>query len=102
MAISVGENSTVTLIKNLLTNCNSGIQSHTGAVTVVQQNTLSGNRTSLRALHYSDQTTSGGTIYVSNSIISNSVQAEVMQVDNSVVQFDYCLTGLTLMPGMGN
>ena len=102
MAISVGENSTATLRKNLLTHCSSGIQSHTGSVVVAQQNTLYGNSIGLRAMHYNGELASGGTIKISNSIISNSLQAELLEADNSVVQFEYCLTDLVLRPGPGN
>ncbi len=102
MAISIGENSTAMVRKNLLTHSGSGIQSHTGSVVLAQQNTLFGNRIGLRALHYSNELSSGGTIQLSNSIIASSGYAELIQVENSIIQFEYCLTDLELMPGQGN
>lgn len=102
MAISIGENSTALIYRNLLTHSNAGIQSHTGAVVDAQQNTLYGNTYGIRAFHNTGETSSGGTIYVSNSIISNSVQGELIQVDNSEVNFEYNLTDLVLLSGTGN
>lgn len=102
MAISIGESSTALVNGNLLVHSNAGIQSHTGAIVHAQQNTLYGNSYGIRAFHNAGETTSGGTIYVSNSIISNSIQGELIQVDNSEVHFDYNLTDLVLLPGTGN
>ncbi|MEN8157804.1 MAG: CotH kinase family protein [Bacteroidota bacterium] len=102
MAVSIGESSTVLVRKNLLTNSTGGIQSHTGAVTTAQQNTLYGNGYGLWALHYTNQLTSGGTIHISNSIISNSLQRDTLTVSNSVVEFEYCMTDSAVMPGPGN
>jgi len=102
MAISIGENSTALVYRNLLTHSNAGIQSHFGAIVNAQQNTLYGNTYGIRAFHNTGETSSGGTIYVSNSIISNSVQGELIQVDNSEVNFEYNLTDLVLLSGTGN
>lgn len=102
MAISIGENSTAFIYRNLLTHSNAGIQSHFGAIVNAQQNTLYGNTYGIRAFHNTGETSSGGTIYVSNSIISNSVQGELIQVDNSEVNFEYNLTDLVLLSGTGN
>lgn len=102
MAISIGENSTAIVSENLLLFSTAGIQSHRGSIVHSEQNTLYGNTYGIRAFHDVGELTSGGTIYVSNSIISNSVQGEITQVDNSEVHFEYNLTDLVLLPGTGN
>jgi parallel beta-helix repeat protein len=102
MGISIGENSTALVYKNLLTKSNAGIQSHTGAVVDARLNTLYGNSYGIRAFHNTGEESSGGTIYVSSSIISNSVQGDLIEVGNSVVNFDYTLSDLVLLPGTGN
>lgn len=102
MAISVGENSTASISENLLLFSIAGIQSHRGSVVHSEQNTLYGNTYGIRAFHDVGELTSGGTIYVSNSIISESVQGEITQVDNSEVHFEYTLTDQVLLPGTGN
>ena len=102
MGISVGENSTALVYKNLLTHSNAGIQSHTGAVVDARLNTMYANIYGVRAFHNDGELSSGGAITVSSSIISNSMQEDVIQVDNSVVDFDYTLTDMVLLPGSGN
>lgn len=102
MGISIGENSTVLAFKNLCINSNAGIQSHTGAVVDTRQNTLYGNTYGIRAFHNDGEQSSGGTIYVSSSIISSSIQADQVQVSNSLVNFDYTLSDTELLPGTGN
>ncbi len=102
MGISIGENSTVLVYKNLLTKSNAGIQSHTGAIVDARLNTLYGNSYGIRAFHNTGEESSGGTIYVSSSIISNSVQGDLIEVGNSVVNFDYTLSDLVILPGTGN
>jgi hypothetical protein len=102
MAVSIGENTTAFVYGNLLLDSDAGIQSHTGSVVHSQQNTLYGNIFGIRAFHDDGQTTTGGTIYVSNTIISNCIQGELIQVDNSQVYFDYNLTDQVLLSGTGN
>jgi len=102
MGISIGENSTALVCENLLLHSNAGIQSHTGALVHSQQNTIYGNSYGIRAFHNDGELSSGGTIYVSTSIISNSLLEELTAVDNSEVYFEYTLTDVDLLPGTGN
>ncbi len=102
MGISIGENSTALVYRNRLSHSNAGIQSHTGAVVESQLNTLYGNSYGIRAFHNDGEVSSGGSISVSSSIISNSVLGDVIQVANSTVNFDYTLTDMDLLPGPGN
>lgn len=102
MGISVGESSTVLAYKNLCIDSKAGIQSHTGAIVDTRLNTLYGNTYGIRALHDDWEASSGGTIFVSSSIISNSVLGDLIQVANSQVSFDYTLSDLVLLPGTGN
>ena len=102
MGISIGENSTALVYKNLLIHSKAGIQSHTGAVVDARLNTLYGNTYGIRAFHNDGESTSGGTIYVSSSIISNSTLGDQIQVGNSALSFDYCLSDLVNLPGTGN
>jgi len=102
MGISIGESSTALVYRNLLIHSNAGIQSHTGAVVDARLNTLFGNTYGIRALHNNGEESSGGTIYVSSSIISNSVQGDIIQVSNSELHFDHTLSDLAMLPGTGN
>ncbi len=102
MGISIGENSTALVYKNLLIHSKAGIQSHTGAVVDARLNTLYGNTYGIRAFHNDGESTSGGTIYVSSSIISNSTLGDQIQVGNSALSFDYCLSDLVSLPGIEN
>lgn len=102
MGISVGESSTVLAYKNLCVHSNAGIQSHTGAVVDSRLNTLYANTYGVRAFHNDGETTSGGTIYVSSSIIAASVLGDLIQATNSQAFFDYTLSDSQLLPGMGN
>lgn len=102
MAISIGEQSTVLVSHNLLIHSHGGIQTHTGAVVRALQNTIYGNAQAIRALHYSHETTSGGTIHLTNTIIAATSGTEVIQTDNSAVTIEYCLADSLLLPGEGN
>ena len=102
MGVSVGENSTVLVYKNLLINSNAGIQSHTGAVVNAKLNTLHGNTYGIRALHNDGEVNSGGTIYLSSSILSGSILGDLIEVGNSQVSFDYTLSDQSVLPGIGN
>lgn len=102
MGISIGEYSTVLVYKNLCINSNAGIQSHTGAVVDAWLNTLYGNIYGIRAFHYDGEESSGGTISLSSSIISGSMQGDLIGVGNSQAFFDYCMTDQDLLPGTGN
>jgi len=102
MGISVGEGSTVFAYKNLVSNSNAGIQSHTGATVDARLNTLYGNNYGIRAFHYDGQESSGGNIYVSSSIISGSILGDVIGVSNSTTVFEYTLTDIVLLAGTGN
>ncbi|MEA3476907.1 MAG: right-handed parallel beta-helix repeat-containing protein [Bacteroidota bacterium] len=102
MGISIGENSTALVYKNLLIYSNGGIQSHTGSVVDARLNTLYGNNHGIRAFHDTGEESSGGTITVSSSIISNSVLGDMIRVANSIVNAEYTLTDLILLPGTGN
>jgi CotH kinase protein/Lamin Tail Domain/Right handed beta helix region len=102
MGISIGESSTALVAGNLVTHTNAGIQSHRGSVVYARQNTLYGNTYGIRAFHDDGESTSGGNIYVSNTIITNCSQGEVQEVDNSEVFFDYNLTDSVLLSGNGN
>jgi hypothetical protein len=102
MAISIGESTTAFVYGNLLTNSNAGIQSHTGAIVHSQQNTIFGNIYGIRAFHNAGESTTGGTIYVTNSIISNSQLGDLIEVANSESHFNYTLTDSAMLPGTGN
>lgn len=102
MAISVGENSTAIVSGNLLTYCVSGIQSHFGSIVSADQNTLHGNIQGLRAFHNSSEETSGGTLLISNSIISECINRLLIVKENSVVSINYCLSDSLISNGVGN
>ena len=60
MGISVGESTTAVIKRNIVVNCEGGIQVHTGATGHIENNTLYSNIVSLKCIHYDHQTTSGG------------------------------------------
>lgn len=102
MGVSVGETSTATILKNIITNNSAGIQSHSGSVLTCDRNTLYANKVGLRAYHNYGQTTSGGTIHIKNSIISNCTSNVTAVVDNSSIDITYCLSDSVLPVGEGN
>jgi len=102
MGVSVGETSTVVLKGNLLFNNYSGIQSHSGSVINADRNTIYNNKEGLRAFHDNGQTTSGGTINIKNSIISNCTNKVIATVGNSVIVIDYCLSDSLISIGSNN
>ncbi len=102
MGVSVGETSTVILKSNLLINNYSGIQSHSGSVIDADRNTVYGNKEGLRAFHDNGQATSGGTINIKNSIISNCTNLLSTQVANSSLTINYCLSDSLINIGSGN
>jgi parallel beta-helix repeat protein len=101
MGISVGEHSTALITRNLVTHCIGGIQSHYGSVVKAINNTLYSNAQGIRAFHNTSEETSGGTIHVSNAIISSGTSIFVVK-PNSEVRFNYCLTDSVLLEGTGN
>jgi len=102
MGISIGESTTALAHNNLCIHSRAGIQSHSGAVVDARLNTLYGNTHGIRAFHNDGEVSSGGTIYVTSSILSSSTQADLIEVANSQVSFDYTLSDLALLPGTGN
>lgn len=101
MGISIGENSTVRVHRNLVTHCQGGIQSHFGSEVEATNNTLYSNILGIRAYHNYSEETSGGTIHVSNSIISGASKVFAVK-PNSEVTFRYCLTDSVPQEGPGN
>jgi|GEM_PF-1634671 len=101
MGISVGENSTAVVHRNLITNCLGGIQSHFGSIVEVTNNTLYSNALGIRAFHNYSEESSGGTAHISNTIISGGTKIFALK-PNSVVSFNYCLTDSVPLEGNGN
>ncbi len=102
MGLSVGESSTAKADGNLLLFNVGGIQSHYGSVVTARQNTLHGNRQGLRLFHNTGETSSGGTLIISNSIISGSWAKFMLTVPNSVSEINYCLSDSAITGGVGN
>lgn len=101
MGISVGEHSTVRVHRNLVSHCLGGIQSHYGSVVTATNNTLYANTQGIRAFHNSNEETSGGTAFVSNTIISDATKLFAVK-PNSEITFSYCLTDSVSLEGTGN
>lgn len=100
--ISVGESSTVNIIRNIVANCEVGIQAHTEATGYIENNTLYSNNISLKCYHYDDQPTSGGNAFVTNSIFSNSIEEVFKLVENSTLSITYSLSNTDSLSGDGN
>jgi hypothetical protein len=101
MGVSIGENSQAIVYRNIIANCNGGIQVHTGAIADIINNTLYNNETAILGYHYENTPNSGGTAHVINTLFSqNSVDFALQP--NSVIEISYSLSDKIILPGTGN
>ena len=102
MGISVGESSIAEIKRNIVVNCEGGIQVHTGATGYIINNTLYNNLVSLKCLHYDHQLTSGGNAFVTNTIFSNSIDEVYKLVENSILEISWSISDTDSLPGEDN
>lgn len=101
MGISIGESSMAYIKRNVITNCEGGIQVHTGASALIVNNTLYNNETGVKCYHYDNTPNSGGTANVVNTIFSQCTEDYTLQA-NSQINITYSLSDKTLHTGTGN
>ena len=64
MGFSIGENSVASIFRNIVANCNGGIQVHTGSTATIVNNTIYNNEAGIVCYHYDNTPNSEGTAYV--------------------------------------
>lgn len=101
MGISIGESSIAYIGKNIIANCNGGIQVHTDAMATIVNNTLYNNEIGIKCYHYNNTPNTGGSATVVNTIFSQSVLDYDLQ-SNSQIEIIYSLSDLALHLGQGN
>ena len=101
MGVSIGENTEAIISRNVIVDCNGGIQVHTDATATIINNTLYGNETGIRCFHNDNNPNSGGSAIVSNTIFSECTYNYLVQ-PNSSISINYCLSDNTLHSGTGN
>lgn len=102
MGISVGEGTVAQISRNIVADCEGGIQIHSGATGYIDHNTIYGNEVGIRCFHYENQGASGGHAIVTNSIISQSSEAVYQLFPNSTISFEYSLSDTDVIPGEEN
>lgn len=100
--ISVGQGSTVSVIRNLIVGCGYGVAvKDSNSFAYVNQNTLFGNQSQLAA--YEKNTgAGGGTVQAENNILANSMQATLLQDVYSELEIAYSISDTEELPGTGN
>lgn len=99
--ISVGENSEVTAIRNVLLRCDAGIQSHSGSNVKAYNNTLYNNQKGVEC-HHGGAANSGGTLLLNSCIISQTKGTLFTIQDNSSIKFEYSLCDTDSLTGDSN
>ena len=99
--VSVGENSDALLYRNIMVDGHGGIESHTGAIVTAYNNTIFNNDYGFSCNHGA-VANSGGTIYLRNTIISQSVYANYSIQPSSNLTISYSCSDTDTLPGIGN
>lgn len=102
MGISIGESSNAFIEKNIIVNCQAGVQVHSAATAYIDHNTLYSNEVSIKCYHYENEPLSGGHAYVTNSILSHSDSAVYRLFENSTIGFEFSLSDTDTIPGNSN
>ncbi len=101
MAISIGESTIASISKNIIADCNGGIQVHTDAMALIINNTLYNNEVGIRCYHNDNTPNTSGSAVVINTIFSQCLEDYSLQ-PNSQIDITYSLSDKTLFPGTGN
>ena len=99
--VSIGQNSLVTLRKNLIVGCKIGIAAKDSSNVNVINNTFFKNDTSISA-YEKNQGSGGGSVESSNNIISNSTILSVFMDEESSLNINYSLSDTDVLEGVGN
>jgi len=100
--ISVGQQSTVEIYRNLIVDCGYGIAvKDSNSTAIVDQNTLFGNDIQLAAFE-KNPGEGGGTIQAVNVILANTRQESLDTDEYSSLIVEYSLSDTEVLPGAGN
>ena len=104
MGITVGEGSKALVERNIVINCNGGIEVHNNASATILNNTLYHNNTGIFGYHASDSgtPTSGASAEIINTIISECQTQIFSAVSNSNLEFRYSISDTDTLPGEMN
>jgi parallel beta-helix repeat protein len=104
MGITVGEGSNALVARNIVSNCNGGIEVHNNATALILNNTLYHNNTGIFGYHASDSgtPTSGATAEIVNTIISECQTKNFVVASNSSLEFLYSISDTDTLDGQGN
>ena len=104
MGITVGEGSEALVERNIVSNCNGGIEVHNSATAVILNNTLYHNNTGIYGYHASDSgtPTSGATAEIINTIISECQTRNFAVASNSSLKFLYSISDTDTLEGEEN
>ena len=100
--ISIGNNSSAYIYRNIISGCEMGVQSHTNSTVNLSNNTLYGNKEGIRLYHYPWTANTEGVAYVENTIFSNCTDSDYTSQPNSQIFIKYSLSDKTLLPGTSN
>ena len=99
--VSVGQGSTVTLRKNLIVGCNSGVAVKDNASVYVINNTFFQNDTSVLC-YEKNEGEGGGSAEIINTILSNSSSLSLYADETSSIDTRYSLSDSEIIEGIGN
>jgi len=99
--VSVGQNSTVSVERNLIAGCNMGVAVKDGAYAYVKNNTFYNNDISV-ACYEKNLGKGGGSADVVNSILSRSRMQPISVDALSVLNISYSLSDTAILPGVTN
>ncbi|SVA05369.1 uncharacterized protein METZ01_LOCUS58223 [marine metagenome] len=99
--ISIGQGSTVTVDRNLIVGCSSGIAVKDNSTAFIINNTLFYNDTTI-SCYEKNEGQGGGTADVVNTIFSSNLSTSVYYDETSVVDVRYSLSDSELIEGEGN
>jgi hypothetical protein len=100
---SVGESSTAHFINNFSCFNDGGIEVHTGASVICENNTLYSNTVGIEGYHKEyGSTPTGGTVVVKNTLFSQTHTSEITSQSSSSVTISYSLSDKEILPGENN
>ena len=102
VGVSIGNNSSAKIFRNIISNCEVGIQSHTNSTANITNNTLYKNKEGIRLYRYTWTANTEGTAYVENTIFSNCVDSDYTSKPNSQIFIKYSLSDKLILPGQSN
>ena len=99
--ISIGQESTASIDKNLIIGCDSGIAIKDNAEVIIENNTFFYNDTSISCFE-KNEGEGGGIAEVINNIFSYNISTSIYSDELSVIDVKYSLSDSELLDGEGN